>query len=468
MKQYKMQIIQALTFLGIFVFLLLGVTEILRTKQRDYLLQPFYSYEKGAFDVVFVGSSRTYTAVLPMELWKNFRITSFNMGMSAQTIPFSYYMVKDAIELQEPELIVLDVGTVDLDALYEYELMHGTIDNMKNLSSKLQLIYDLIPAGDRGRYLFPLTVYHDRWDSLSKSDFVKEKTYYYGANPRSGKHSYGEIALTKTEEVKELPEINEIYLRKIISACQEAEVELLLVALPCFPVEGETDQQPYFNKVAEIAKEENVSFVNLIHHLDELNFNMSSDMNDNIHFNSLGAYKITEWYGNYIKDNNIIPYEYVEEAERWDEDYQRWLTYMLPKTNVMKTYLDKIDNENYVIGIVAGNEMKQIPESILKSLEQLGLSSNLFELGNSYLAVIENGVVTYEANEKECQYCFGESEVLLKNNKNDQSITVNGEELLRQDKNGLGIIVIDSSLNEIVDAVLFDIDGKRIPYRIAK
>lgn len=69
----------------------------------------FYK-EKEDFDVLFFGSSRMLDGVYPIELWDTYQITSFNMAQHAESLPVTYWQIKNVLNYTTPKVIVVDVS----------------------------------------------------------------------------------------------------------------------------------------------------------------------------------------------------------------------------------------------------------------------------------------------------------------------------------------------------------------------
>lgn len=168
----KKKILRIGVFWLLFLVLYSGTSELLRDKQRDFLLQPFYQLPENSVDIVMLGASNVYTSLLPMELWKEFGYTSFNLGTSMQTIPFSYYLAKDAIQTQRPSFIILDVNAAGDAPVPASAFVHGIVDNMQRPSTKAQAILTLTKKEDWFRYFVSIYEFHSRWKELKMEDFV--------------------------------------------------------------------------------------------------------------------------------------------------------------------------------------------------------------------------------------------------------------------------------------------------------
>lgn len=301
-------------------------------------------------------------------------------------------------------------------------------------------------------------------------DFVIGGGYYYGAKPYYHKTAFESSTLLSVSETKEFEETNYYYLKKLISLCKETDTKLLLIAVPSYAAFEQQDRQRYFNKIQEIASEEAIPFLNLLTDMEKIPFDLSRDMADPEHCNLLGAYRLTSYIGRYLKEDlGFLGQRTVSESSDWNQNYSYWLKETLPQLKDIITYLERIRNGDYDIYITLGGGLEKISWSIKTALEQLGLSQDFNQLsGKTYLAVIHKGVVQLEAEDTKTlkkTLSLSGHRVQLSSEDTRQSIQFDGAEQLRQDFLGLGIVLYDTLLNEVVDRVVFDIEHHSIPYR---
>ncbi len=315
--------IEALAFLLIFVLLLAFVSDALRGRDRP----EFYSERKNSLDVLFLGSSHMLNGVSPMELWHRCGIASCNLSENGQLLPVTYYVLQDALDRQSPKLVVLDVYKVIQDTLYdEKSYLHTSLDGMPLGLGKLRAVYGLLPAGERTEFLFDIVLYHDRWKELGSLEREERDPDFKGYSPLYTTETHEGFQILPESDTSAPPEIPVDYLRKIVELCREREAELLLVATPfTTPVPDDMDRQQRVNAVKELAEQWDVPFVNMMHSLDEMDFDLNEDLADTYHANVSGMKKITDFLGRYISERYDIPDRRGErDYAAWDETYIRY------------------------------------------------------------------------------------------------------------------------------------------------
>lgn len=98
--------------------------------------------ENDTIDVMFFGNSHANQVFLPMELWKEYGYTSYSMTQMSQTFPRVYYCVEDAIKLQHPDLVVVDLFAATSYS-NNFDNMHKTLDNL-TFTTRMQAINEFV------------------------------------------------------------------------------------------------------------------------------------------------------------------------------------------------------------------------------------------------------------------------------------------------------------------------------------
>ena len=326
-------IIRGIAILVITCLMLELTAYVLRRNTGYEKNQEFYSSDEE-YDVLFFGSSHVTMGVLPMELWRNYGITSYNLANQGQTIPADYWLLKAALERKNPSLVVMDVYTLYDDQKYSVmEYVHSSFDPMPMSRTKVQAIRDLLPPESRMDFLMPFSIYHNRWESVTKEYFERELSVQKGAyeNNEVGVpfvEPVPEIDMSAVTETEVTETANMEYMRKAIELCQEKGVPILLVAAP---FNDETYLAEWTNGARQLAEEYDVPFVN---GAEQGMLNTMTDLYDRGHTNSSGARKWTNYLGEYIASNYDISDKRGDAAyQSWNEDYQAYREYKVQELN---------------------------------------------------------------------------------------------------------------------------------------
>lgn len=303
-----------------FTVVLVAATARFLQKPEAYVKnQEFFEADEN-YDVLFFGSSHAVMGILPMEIWNEYGITSYNLSNGGQRLAEDYWVLKEALERQNPTLVVIDTYTTCLNEKYDETVigsLHETFDAMPFSRTKIDAVYDIFPEENRMEFLFPFSIYHNRWESISEGDFRRAVSYQKGSYENGALASPGmkpmepvDFCLEYTGEIENT--INTAYLRKCIELCQEQEIPVLLLMTP---YNEPSFAQSATNTAYMLAKEYGVPFLN---GLEQDVVNVACDFRDEEHLNSSGARKWSSFVGGYIAEH------YGIEDKRDDATFGQW------------------------------------------------------------------------------------------------------------------------------------------------
>ena len=120
----------------------------------------------------------------PNVLWREYGIAAYDMGSAEQTVASSYFLLKEALAYQKPEVVVLETYYLWYPELYNGEArLRQAFDGMRYGKTKREMLDVMLPELDwkeRMTYCLPFLKYHERWDALEDYDF-HTKPYLRGA-----------------------------------------------------------------------------------------------------------------------------------------------------------------------------------------------------------------------------------------------------------------------------------------------
>lgn len=252
---------------------------------------------EDSIDVLFLGDSLVYSAISPMELWKNNGITSYDCSNARLQMFTCESLLQSTLEQQNPKVVVFEPNS-----LYRGE---------KQLS-KLRARIDA---------LFPVFAFHDRWkyidDAFFSGFFNVDNTDYFKGFALKWKTEKGKTSehMKKTDKIRAIPDFNEEHFKSIINICNEAGVELILISVPsqkCWNYKKH-------NGVQALADNYGLEYVDLNLMNDLISIDWQKDTRDGgDHLNYYGAKKVSEFLGEYLKDRYSLP------DHRGDDDYSQW------------------------------------------------------------------------------------------------------------------------------------------------
>ena len=303
-----------------------GVAELTRVKDGQGKNQDFYAQQQD-FDVLFFGTSHSVLGILPMELYRNNGIVSYNLGNHGQWPSVDYWVLKNALRYTTPKLVVLESYAVFSQDRYSADhigFLHEMFDTMPWSLDKLRAVNDLFEDPLRKEFLLPFSSYHSRWDTLDESAFcTPESTHQRGADENGLLHTNATTLVQSCAptvplsvgDTNDTPTVGKEYLEKSIALCKEKGIDVLLCVSPFCPTD---EAQRWANSVDAIAKRQNVTYLNGLQMPDLID--SRTDLWDAGHLNSSGAVKWTDFLGDYIQSHYALP------DRRGDGNYANWAT----------------------------------------------------------------------------------------------------------------------------------------------
>ncbi len=495
-------------FLAIVLALLLCVGYVLQPIWTDWNMRNttygYYKKPKDTVETLFLGSSASTVGVIPMQLYEDYGIASYNAGTESQPLMASYYLAEE-FERRNPDTldtIVLEVSMLRDTAL---ESMYvKVLDSMRWYSPvKFRFAWDL--SEDFSGFLthlIPALSYHDRLEELSAEDFQKAsydlatytRGYYFVTGSRLDRvEDESEIPLpngtVQEDTVSALDEEALSYFADLLSFCDSHDIQLMLYKTP---QDDWTDAD--HNAVEDLAESEGLSFYDFNYEplLEAIDYNGATDRLDENHMNYYGATELTDWLGRYLAeecDNRDVrgdaAYSFMEEELT---DYHRQIiSITLDEITDPAEYLSYLaGGSDYAVFISSKEDASvSLTEAQRETFDELGLAK-LSDLssGMAYLAVLDNGRImertetldetvdeadvgengeasdaTDEEEEEDALILegtlIGGTAYALSSGASVSSIQIEGEEYSRWSR-GLNIVVYDKKLNLVVDRAAFD------------
>lgn len=384
------KIISAIVFLALLFGAILKCADVLESKEARKKYIPFYESETN-FDVIFLGTSHVKDQVLPMEMWDEYGIASYNWGHSNCTPAENYYLIQDILKYTSPKIVVIDVyGITEYDdnnngkyKTGKIEQQHVQFDSLPISLSKIKASQDVFDDYDNNEdFIWNFIMYHNRWSELGEEDFKYEITTQKGATFLTGLGT-GRFQRISEDEKREIDSVCYPYFLNLIEYCEEQGVQVLCVYLPYGAV-GEGSQL-IANSIGDIVEAyPNCHYVNM---LTKNIVNLNTDVyQDNSHLNYSGSLKVTKWLGEYLVQNYEL--DDYSDNDSWYLDYQAYYEYKV-KTLEQQTAL-----VNYLV---------QLADSDF-SAELEFFDENLF-LSDRLMQLCNNAEISPIINEKESDYC---------------------------------------------------------------
>jgi hypothetical protein len=464
----KKVFIKASLFILVFSLLFMLFSNLLNKP----LYNGIYNNRNSQMDVLFFGTSQVYCDINPNIIWQEQGIPSYNLSLGQQPLWFTYYYIKEALKYQKPKVVAVDMYAINYKEEYLNEAVNSaSLDNIRFSIDKMNAIKEGVPKDERINYYLSILRYHNNWKSLKKENFQTWFSQlvdpYKGFKPLFGKFSQDTPLIPYTKESIDIPSKTLDYLNKIIQLSKQNNFELLLLKTPTVVDENNLK---LFNRVGEIAKDNNITFLNynLLHEETKLDF--KNDFLDLWgHLNYFGAQKVSSHLGRFLKD------KYELQDKRNTADYTYWNSdveidkaevdaYYLKQQNSINDYINRINNPNYINILSVKNEASSVIEKpLLDLLHKLGFSQTLDgKILWNYIGIYDGSKIIYEdISDKPLKKTVTTSgvnvDVVSTGNvpMNIASIKVNRVENSKNVR-GLNIVVYDKRLERVVDSICFD------------
>lgn len=378
-----------------------------------------YDELADTIETIFLGASIVANGVTPMELYEQYGICAYNLGMEQQPMQSSYYWLEEAYRLQGGSLktVVLDVSMLRKEPDYE-EFYRKTLDAMPFSKIKWRAVSDYTDGSlnEILSYLVPLFSYHSRWAELGEEDFTRsdyvKKSYTRGYNYTISTEYFQSYTAETMSVLSSYPDesVEEqtmntaslYYLRQMIEFCDVHNLKLVLMKTP-----GQSLGSAGYNAVQSIADEYGLDFLDFNYEplKSEIGYNHATDSTDGGHMNYYGAKKLTAWLGKYLTEEcgatdvrGDEDYAFMEEQLA---EYREKITDTVAleaETDPAEYLAAAMEHDEYTIFVaVKDDAAMSLTDGQRELFEDLGLQK-LAELGfrDSYLAVIDEGVISCE------------------------------------------------------------------------
>lgn len=301
------RLLKDVIFIVIFILLLGLCSNIFIMKGAGYGsdVWSFYELERDSLDVIFFGSSHSYATFSPKVIKEETGLKSYNFATQQQPLSITYYYIKEALEYQSPDTIVLETRMLTVDDPFMKEgVVRDAVDKMPFSLNKINAINASVEnPEDRVSYYLNIIKYHTRYDKLKQEDF-------FDGPFKDGIDNDGYIALEskadlwidnakelKIQKTKAPTEKNLEYFEKIIALAKEKDIRLILVKSPCNLSEKE---RMNLNWLEAYAKEHQLEFIDYNEKVEELGL-VKGDYYDLGHLSGSGSVKTSKHFSKILE-----------------------------------------------------------------------------------------------------------------------------------------------------------------------
>ncbi|WP_443634538.1 hypothetical protein ABXT64_05370 [Candidatus Marifrigoribacter sp. Uisw_064] len=315
--------VSILSFLVLFSLVFIYLNEVFKSEHHYINTSEDFTVlaEKTNIDVIFYGSSHSYTAFNPLIVDDICKTVSYNLGSDALKVELTDLVLVESLKKTKPKLVILEVYPPTLrpvkgkeDKAFHLRAM-DVVPNVSLLKAEKTLkIYE--PKEYLG-VMFPLIRNHSKWKTnkffnLSRRKKLDStKNYFYGG-------FIGAINVMSLEEQEKYKDFNKEPLnndpnrswltdlakediKRFVDLAKNTGAEVLIVSSPD-PRARVSFNYYIFSELETLCHSLDISFLNLNDYLNEMNLNVI-DFKDNSHLNTYGSTKATMFLANYIKEH---------------------------------------------------------------------------------------------------------------------------------------------------------------------
>ena len=253
--------------------------------------------KENTIDVLVLGDSESYSAITPMQIWKETGYTAYVCGTSAQPLSYTTLLLHRSFERQSPKIVILETNAI-------YRKVSKSNARIAKLAN-----------------YFSIFQYHDRWKDLSWHDFVGKTKFTWTDTYKGYRYNNGVAPCTpgdymqQTETVAQIPPDNIQYVKEIHEFCQKNNAQLVLVSTPS-PVNWNYARH---KGIVALAEEIGCQYIDLNLMNEQVKIDWTKDTRDKgDHVNHSGAVKVTRFLSQFLRETGLLT------DHREDGEYAKW------------------------------------------------------------------------------------------------------------------------------------------------
>lgn len=309
MKKIIKRIVSCVLFVAILLGLLQVSSLVFQPKSNDKAsginyprANGIFSEPKDSIDTVFIGDSEVYHSFIPLNIWRDYGITSYDVSSPSQKLVYSMEFLKKTFEKQSPKIVFLETNAIFRNSYFEDEITY------------------------KAEQIFPVFRYHDRWKNLQLKDFSatveytaneENKGYYFTKKSKPATDKAIKKYMKYSDVSAPILSTNKKYLNEIAKFCKKHGTKLVLISTPS------TKNWNYqrHNTMEAISKDLGVDYIDTNLLRDDIPIDWKKDTKDKgDHLNYNGAVKLTNYIGKYLDDTKLF------KDKRNDPSYDNWNT----------------------------------------------------------------------------------------------------------------------------------------------
>lgn len=303
------------------------------TPKEEYGICPMtnlYMQPRDTVDVLVTGSSVAYSGCNTNVLWRAFGIASYNLCGAEQPFWETYYLLREALTLQRPKLIVLDAKAATYPK--NYSTRARTIQHTFGILHPLRRAEAIFGCQEDPRtalsFVLAYPQVHNRYTKLAGEDFI-----WPPSNQQRGSTWKGYIETDQVEPhvrafgyvsyQQKLADRAEEYVRKIFELAQAEDIPIVVTA---FPSPNYDSDAAYYASLWQLAEEYGVPYINYNETFYNIGLDYSVDFADWEHLNVRGSIKMSFRLGDDLRKYYQMPDHRGDPAyASYDACAEQWL-----------------------------------------------------------------------------------------------------------------------------------------------
>lgn len=266
---------------------------------RDCRIAGIQEEPEGQIDVINVGDSLANVAITPLEMYRDYGITSYVMGRDLQKCMETYYAIKLARREQPVRAVLWEVHNLCKHQKDYEPYMTGLSEYTKFRSQFIK--------------------YHYIWKNLLEGPGIRKYFKGYVVSEKVVPYEKKVPYLNPDVTYAFMPPKDQMYaFKKIYNLCQKEGIQLVLYAVPsphCYSM-------AMHNGYVKLAGEYGLPFLDGNVEYEKIGIDFANDYQDNDadHLNLSGTRKMTRYLADYlVKECGLTDHRNDPAYRSWDE-----------------------------------------------------------------------------------------------------------------------------------------------------
>lgn len=270
---------------------------------------------ENSIDVLYAGSSITFCNIAPGKVYEDCGVTGYVIAGPEQTVPVSYYYIREACRTQSPKAVFLELGGMFFSR-YE-KFTPSNIAFMPRGINRLQATFTAANREDIPWIILPVLNYHSYWSSLTSEEIMGKLNTEVSST--AGflllQETTAQDAFSTREPTADYYDYSFEYLRRISEFCAGNGIDLYLFLTPTMSRISDEQREKLEQDIALLTIKDYINF-NSEENFDRLSLDGSTDWADKLHLNTKGAKKLSADIARRLTEAGLKPTE-GEDEELW-------------------------------------------------------------------------------------------------------------------------------------------------------